>query len=126
MDGRLGGLGLGPADVGVGVDDLAVQVGQVDDVGVDDTDGADTSGRQVEQGRRPEAAGADDQDPGGGEAFLAVPPDVGEEHVPGVPRGLGLAEGSTRLDQRIRRHALTVLLGMVRGTGRLQGTDGDP
>src|SRR4029079_18072517 len=58
----LGRRGLGPTDVGVGVDDLPVQVGEVDDVGVDDADGADAGGREVEQRWRPEAAGAHDED----------------------------------------------------------------
>ena len=113
VHGRLGGLGLGATDVGVGVDDLAMEVGQIDDVGVDDADRAHPGGCQVEQGRRSEATRADDEHPRRGEPLLTVTAHVGQQHVPGIARQLGPAERSTRLDQRIRRHAITVLLGMV-------------
>ena len=56
-----GAVDLAPADVGRGVDDLALQVGQRDDVVIDDAERADTRGRQIHQHRRAEAAGADHQ-----------------------------------------------------------------
>ena len=50
------GLGLGPADVGLAVDDLALQVRLVDDVEVDDAERADARRGEVEQGGRAQAA----------------------------------------------------------------------
>ena len=44
------------------VDDLTLQVGLVDDVGVDDPERPDARRREVERRGRPEAAGADQQD----------------------------------------------------------------
>ena len=44
-------LRLGPADVGLAVDDLALQVGLVDHVELDDAEGADPGGGQVQQRR---------------------------------------------------------------------------
>ncbi|GAA2162325.1 hypothetical protein GCM10009826_32440 [Humibacillus xanthopallidus] len=90
-----------------------MEVGEVDDVGVDDPDGADTGGREIEQSRRAQPPGADDEHPSRGKSLLPVPAHVGQEHVSRVARQLGPAERATRLDQRIRRHAITVLLGMV-------------
>ena len=43
------------------VDDLALQVGGVHDVEVDDADGAHAGGGQVEHGRRAQSAGADEE-----------------------------------------------------------------
>ena len=74
MDGGLGGLGLEPAQVGVRVDDLAVQVRQLDDVSVDDTDRPDASRGEVEQRGRAEPAGADDEDlPSGDRSWPSRP-----------------------------------------------------
>ena len=56
-----GAVDLAPSDVGRGVDDLALQVGQRDDVVIDRAERADTGGRQIHQDRRAEAAGADHQ-----------------------------------------------------------------
>ena len=56
-----GAVDLAPSDVGRGVDDLALQVGQRDDVVIDHAERADAGGRQIHQDRRAEAAGADHQ-----------------------------------------------------------------
>jgi hypothetical protein len=53
------------------VADLAVQVGQLDDVAVDDADGADAGAGDVLGGRTAEPAGADDEDPAVDEMELA-------------------------------------------------------
>jgi len=53
--------------VGV-VEDLALQVGDLDPVAVDQGDGADPGGGEVEGGGGPEAAGSDDGDLGGEQA----------------------------------------------------------
>ena len=54
-------LDLERADALGRVDDLALQIGQIDPVVVDDADRPDPGGREVEQHRRAEPAGADDQ-----------------------------------------------------------------
>ena len=51
-----GALDLALPDPVGRVDDLALEVGQVDDVEVDDADGPDAGGREVEGGRAAEAA----------------------------------------------------------------------
>jgi hypothetical protein len=56
-----GAVDLAPSDVGRGVDDLALQIGQRDDVVIDRAERADASRRQIHQDRRTEAAGADHQ-----------------------------------------------------------------
>ena len=61
VDRLAGRLDLALADPVVGVEDLALEVRQVDDVEVDDADRADAGGREVERRRRAETAGADEQ-----------------------------------------------------------------
>jgi hypothetical protein len=56
-----GRLGLGLADARAVVRDLALQVGEVDRVVVDQRDAADAGRAQVQRHRRAQAAGADDQ-----------------------------------------------------------------
>ena len=62
--GLLGRVHLALADPVQVVEDLALQVGLVDDVHVDDAEGADAGGGQVEGGGRPEAARSEQQDLG--------------------------------------------------------------
>ena len=81
-------LGLGPPDVGDPVHHLALQVGGVDDVVVDHPDGAHPGGGEVEQGRRPEASGPDDEHPRGPQPALPVEAEVRQEQVAGVPGAL--------------------------------------
>ena len=52
-------LGLGDADTRVGVEDLTVQIRPVNQVVIDDAEGADTRGGQVEKGGGSEATGTD-------------------------------------------------------------------
>ena len=74
-------LGLRHADpLGV-VDHLALQVGGVDDVVVDQAEGADPGGGEVERGGRAEPAGAEQQDLGVQQLELAVDADLGEQRV---------------------------------------------
>lgn len=51
--------------------DLPVQIGQLDHVPVHEAQRAHPGAGEVRRGRAPEAAGADDEDAGGLEAFLA-------------------------------------------------------
>src|SRR5262245_47314607 len=65
FDRRCGTLGLGPAySLGV-VDDLAVEIVETDAVRVDDPDFADAGSGEIKHERRPEPAGADDENAGG-------------------------------------------------------------
>ena len=73
---------LGPADVGGDVDDLALEVRDVDDVEVDEPDGPDPGGGQVERERRAEAAGADAEHLRGLEPLLPVHRHLGHDQVP--------------------------------------------
>ena len=56
------GVDLLAADVLGAVQDLALQVGDVDDVEIHEADVADAGGGEVERERRAEPAGADQQD----------------------------------------------------------------
>jgi len=77
-------LGLGPSDIGHAMDDLPLQVGLVDDVEVDDADGAHPGRGQVEQGGCAEPAGADHERPGVLEPLLTVDPEVGNDQMAAV------------------------------------------
>ncbi len=63
------------------MDHLALQVGGVDDVVVDEADRADPGRGEVERGRRAEPAGAEQQHLGVEHLQLAVDPDLGQQRV---------------------------------------------
>ena len=63
------------------VDHLALQVGLVDDVVVDEAERADPGRGEVEGGRRAEAAGADQQHLRVQQLQLALDPDLGQQGV---------------------------------------------
>ena len=77
----LGGVDLAVADAVDVVEDLALQVGVVDDVHVDDADRADAGRGEVEGGRRTEAAGAEQQHLRVEQLLLALLADLGEQEV---------------------------------------------
>ncbi len=62
---RRGGFHFGFADLVHAEEDLALEVAVVDDVEVDDADGADAGGGEIEEDGAAEATGADDEDFGG-------------------------------------------------------------
>ena len=78
-DGRGGpeNSALGAADVGLPVDDLALEVRLVDDVVVDDAERADSGGGEVEQRGAAESTGADDEHLGVLDRFCPVMPTSG-------------------------------------------------
>ena len=80
--------GLGLADVGLAVDDLALQVGLVDGVELDDAERADPGRGQVQQRRAAQPAGPDHQHPGVLQPLLPVHADVGDDQVPAVAADL--------------------------------------
>src|SRR5438477_4255068 len=76
---------LGAADVGRRMEDLALEVGHVDTVEVDDAELADAGGRQIHRDRGAESAGADHQDRAIQELPLTLAADVRKDDVPRVP-----------------------------------------
>ena len=70
------------------MDDLALEVRLVDDVGVDDAERADARRGEVERRRRPEPARADEQDARVEQPLLALLADLRDEQVPAVARAL--------------------------------------
>jgi hypothetical protein len=86
------------------VDDLALQVGLVHHVEVDDAKRADTRRGQVHQRRGPEPASADDQDLGVLEPPLAGLADVRDDQVPGVAPDLVHSQVVSWGNERGQRH----------------------
>ena len=79
------------------VEDLALEVGGVDDVHVDDPDRPHPGGRQVERGGRPESAGAEEQGLRVEELQLPLDADLGQEQMALVAVALLGGEGPRRL-----------------------------
>ena len=77
-------LDLLVADTVGGVDHLALQVREVDDVEVDDADRSHAGGGQVQGRRRAEAAGPDQQHLRPEQSRLAGRPDLGDQQVAAV------------------------------------------
>src|SRR5262249_17316897 len=75
----------GAGEVGGAVEHLALQVGEVHHVKIDQPEPADARGGEVQRQGRAEAAGADQQDAAGLEALLALEPDLGHDQVAAVP-----------------------------------------
>src|SRR6516225_6747577 len=77
-------LHLGPADLGRAVDDLALQVRERDRVVVDDAERADPGRGEIEQRRRAQPAGPDDQHARALERLLPRPADLVQDDVAGI------------------------------------------
>ncbi len=63
--------------------DLALQVGQVDAVVIDDAERADPGRREIEEERRAEPAGTDDEDARGEQLGLPLLADLVENEMAG-------------------------------------------
>jgi hypothetical protein len=72
------------------VHDLALQVGQVDLVVVDQGDAADAARCQVERGGRTEAAGTDDEGVRVEQALLALDAELVQQDVARIAQELGV------------------------------------
>ena len=70
------------------MDDLALQVRLVDDVGVDDPESADARRGEVEGRGRAEATGPDEEHARVQEALLALLADLGDQEVAAVAGAL--------------------------------------
>ena len=81
-----GGFGLGQAFAGVGFveEDLALQVGGLDEVAVDESEGADSGAGEQRGGGSAHGTAADDGNVSLGEALLAGCADSCEEDLAGV------------------------------------------
>ena len=79
LERALRGLDLGLSEPVGRVDDLALQVRLVDDVGVDDPERADAGRGEVERRRRSQAAGTDEKDARVEQALLPLLADLGNE-----------------------------------------------
>jgi hypothetical protein len=88
VDGFLGGFSLGTSDVRGGVNDLALEIGEIDGVEVDNADFADTCGGEIHRYGGTEAAGADAKDAGGADFLLSGQTDFWQDQVAGVPPDL--------------------------------------
>jgi hypothetical protein len=67
------------------IEDLALQVGEVDLVGVDEREAPDAGRREIERRRAAEAAGADDQRVRRAQLLLPLDADLGEQDMAAVP-----------------------------------------
>ena len=84
MDGFLGRLGLGAANVRIGVQYLPLQVGIIHRVEIHDADLADAGGGEIHGDGRAEAARADAQDARGFDFLLPSQSDFRQNQVPRV------------------------------------------
>ena len=84
VDSLRGRVGLAPADIRRGVDDLALQIGQRDDIVIDHAERTDARGGKVHQCRRAETAGADHQHGSLLQRRLAGAADLAQHDVAGV------------------------------------------
>lgn len=82
-------LHLGPADIGGGVEHLALQVRQRDGVGIHQADRSNPGGGQIQRGRRAQAPGPDHQHARALELLLARTADFAKHQMAGVALDLG-------------------------------------
>ena len=86
------GLDFGHLQVFCAVDDLTLEVGELNGVGVDDAEGGGAPGREVEQTGTAETSGPDDEDVGAEDGGYARGPELGEKGVTAVALDLGGGE----------------------------------
>src|SRR3954447_3892760 len=98
LDLLLGRVDLRHADAVGGVDHLARQCRDVDEVVVEDAERADAGGGEVERGRRAEAAGAEQQYLRVEQLLLPLDADLREQKVARVALALLGGEGARDLD----------------------------
>ncbi len=84
-----GRIHLAATHISLTVKDLPLEVGEVDQVVVDDGQGAHPGRGEVEGRRRAEPTGSDEEHTRVRQATLALLTDTGKEQVPRVPRALG-------------------------------------
>src|ERR1700691_1807011 len=87
-----GGIELLAPDVAGAMDDLALQVGEVHYVEIDQPDASDTGGGQIQTQRRAKPAGSHQKNFGGLQLELTFGADFGHDQVPAVAQDLVLCE----------------------------------
>src|SRR5258707_5613898 len=87
-----GAVDLAPANIRRGVDDLALQIGQRDNVVIDHAERSDTGGGEIHQRWRAETAGADHQHGGFLQGGLAGASDFTQHDVAGGTLAFGGAQ----------------------------------
>ena len=92
VDGFLGRLRLGPAHIGVGVKNLALEIGIIDAVEVNDTELADASRGEVHGDRRAESTRPNAKHAGGTDFLLTGQTDFGKDQVPRVTSDFIIAQ----------------------------------
>ncbi len=99
-----GCLGLGQRFQGVGLvkEDLALEVGGLDEVAVDEGEGTNTGAGKQRCGGCAHGPAADDGDMGGGQPLLALLANAGEEDLAGIAVGVGDGQGFRRRSLRMR------------------------
>ncbi len=105
-----GGGGFGLAGIGFGEEDLALEIGEGDDIVVDDDEVADAGGGEVEEGWAAETASAETEDGGAGEFILGFGAEAGEGELTGKtaePGVTGLRRGGRGCG--VRRHGIAGL-----------------
>ena len=85
-----------PADVARPVKNLALQIRNIDSIGIDQTERADSRRREIERGRRTEPARADAQDARRFDAALPSALHLGQEKMPRVTREILAAQRDLR------------------------------
>ena len=81
----LADCGLGPAHVGVRVENLPLQIGIIHRVEIHDAELADAGGGEIHGDGRAEAARADAQDAGAFDFLLAGQTDFRQNQMPRIP-----------------------------------------
>jgi hypothetical protein len=81
------------------VQDLPLQVREIDDIAIDQTNGADTGGSKIESGRRAEPTGANEQDFRLAQLHLALATDLAENNLTAVSFYLFFSEFHKVRDQ---------------------------
>ena len=99
-EGIPGRFDLGPTDVGVPVEDLALEIRGLHLVVIDDADVPDARRAEVLEHRSSEPAGPDDEHAGPAQAPLPDLPDLGQAEVPGIAGHLLPGELRDGLDER--------------------------
>ena len=80
------------ADVLRAVQDLPLEIGEIDDVAIDQADAADAGRGEIERDRRAEPAGADAEDARGLQPLLPLERDLRHDEMPRVTGDLVVAE----------------------------------
>ena len=83
--------------------DLALQVGQVHHIVINEGNAPDTSGCQIQRSGRPQSASADDERMGRQHPLLPFDADLVEQDVAGIAQELVIGHGKAGLQRPIKQ-----------------------